>query len=197
MRPPVAPRRPCGDPSAISDTGMQWCQFAATLAPTRFSPTSRASPSEHSTCRPRHLLREPRGQDTSCQALGRSGAARQWTWDPSRCMHRKWRLFTLMMKRARQVQVRMPCLRGCRLRPAARLALDHPLSAAVAWILCPPPGSSASPRVNAQATVPATGRTHSDLGPSECSVWGPTRRSRTPRLEEPPVALREVPSKLP
>jgi transposase len=33
--------------------------------PMRSSPALRASPSEHSTCRPRHLLREPRGQDTS------------------------------------------------------------------------------------------------------------------------------------
>src|SRR5262249_36860547 len=31
---------------------------------TRSSPALRASPSEHSTCRTRHLLREPRGQDT-------------------------------------------------------------------------------------------------------------------------------------
>jgi DDE superfamily endonuclease len=30
---------------------------------TRSSPALRASPCEHSTCRPRHLLREPRGQD--------------------------------------------------------------------------------------------------------------------------------------
>ena len=34
-------------------------------APTRSSRASRASLNEHSTFRPRHLLREPRGQDTS------------------------------------------------------------------------------------------------------------------------------------
>ena len=35
-------------------------------APTRSSRASRASLNERSTFRPRHLLREPRGQDTSC-----------------------------------------------------------------------------------------------------------------------------------
>jgi len=39
--------------------------FAWTRAPTRSSPALRASLNEHSTFRPRHLLREPRGQDTS------------------------------------------------------------------------------------------------------------------------------------